>query len=127
MYWMICEQLLPSALFLTPHHCCPPPQEEYRAEGISWHNIDYIDNTGCINLISKKPTALLHLLDEECKYVSCHVKAFLFSLFAIPFFLYTSVLVKAIPQGSFLQCHINMCTFVPKPVKRVCSRVSSSS
>ncbi len=42
-------------------------QEEYRAEGISWLNIDYIDNTGCINLISKKPTALFHLLDEECK------------------------------------------------------------
>uniref|UniRef100_A0A8K9XR22 Myosin IXA n=1 Tax=Oncorhynchus mykiss TaxID=8022 RepID=A0A8K9XR22_ONCMY len=43
-------------------------QEEYRAESISWHNIDYIDNTGCINLISKKPTALLHLLDEECNF-----------------------------------------------------------
>uniref|UniRef100_A0A8D0D197 Myosin IXA n=1 Tax=Sander lucioperca TaxID=283035 RepID=A0A8D0D197_SANLU len=43
-------------------------QEEYRAEGISWHNIDYIDNTGCINLISKKPTALFHLLDEECNF-----------------------------------------------------------
>ncbi|KTG40962.1 hypothetical protein cypCar_00030410, partial [Cyprinus carpio] len=43
-------------------------QEEYRSEDIAWHNIDYIDNTGCINLISKKPTALLHLLDEECKY-----------------------------------------------------------
>ncbi|KAL0967924.1 hypothetical protein UPYG_G00259890 [Umbra pygmaea] len=43
-------------------------QEEYRAEGISWHNIDYIDNTACINLISKKPTALLHLLDEECNF-----------------------------------------------------------
>ncbi|XP_056615540.1 unconventional myosin-IXAa isoform X5 [Triplophysa dalaica] len=43
-------------------------QEEYRSEGISWHNIDYIDNTGCINLISKKPTALLHLLDEECNF-----------------------------------------------------------
>lgn len=42
-------------------------QEEYRSEGISWHMIDYIDNTACINLISKKPTALLHLLDEECK------------------------------------------------------------
>ncbi|XP_072138219.1 unconventional myosin-IXAa isoform X1 [Mobula birostris] len=43
-------------------------QEEYRAEGISWHNIDYIDNSGCINLISKKPTGLLHLLDEECNF-----------------------------------------------------------
>lgn len=43
-------------------------QEEYRAEGISWHNIDYIDNTCCINLISKKPTGLLHLLDEESNF-----------------------------------------------------------
>ncbi|XP_041082739.1 unconventional myosin-IXAa-like isoform X6 [Polyodon spathula] len=43
-------------------------QEEYRSEGISWHNIAYIDNTGCINLISKKPTALFHLLDEECNF-----------------------------------------------------------
>ncbi|XP_046714950.1 unconventional myosin-IXAb isoform X1 [Silurus meridionalis] len=43
-------------------------QEEYRSEGISWHMIDYIDNTSCINLISKKPTALLHLLDEECNF-----------------------------------------------------------
>ncbi|XP_074521897.1 unconventional myosin-IXAa isoform X3 [Halichoeres trimaculatus] len=43
-------------------------QEEYRSEGISWRNIDYIDNTGCITLISKKPTALFHLLDEECNF-----------------------------------------------------------
>uniref|UniRef100_A0A4W5RQI9 Myosin motor domain-containing protein n=1 Tax=Hucho hucho TaxID=62062 RepID=A0A4W5RQI9_9TELE len=56
MYWMTCEQLFTAGT------------EEYRAEGISWHNIDYMDNTGCINLISKKPTALLHLLDEECNF-----------------------------------------------------------
>ncbi|XP_076142942.1 unconventional myosin-IXAa isoform X4 [Alosa pseudoharengus] len=43
-------------------------QEEYRAEGITWHNIDYIDNTSCIHLISRKPTGLLHLLDEECNF-----------------------------------------------------------
>uniref|UniRef100_A0A7N6F974 Myosin IXA n=1 Tax=Anabas testudineus TaxID=64144 RepID=A0A7N6F974_ANATE len=43
-------------------------QEEYRAEGITWHNIEYSDNSGCINLISKKPTALFHLLDEECNF-----------------------------------------------------------
>uniref|UniRef100_A0A8C2IXS6 Myosin IXB n=1 Tax=Cyprinus carpio TaxID=7962 RepID=A0A8C2IXS6_CYPCA len=42
-------------------------QEEYQAEGITWHNIDYIDNVGCIHLISKKPTGLLYLLDEESK------------------------------------------------------------
>ncbi|XP_076980007.1 unconventional myosin-IXa [Tamandua tetradactyla] len=43
-------------------------QEEYRIEGITWHNIEYIDNTCCINLISKKPTGLLHLLDEESNF-----------------------------------------------------------
>lgn len=44
-----------------------PVQEEYQAEGITWHNIDYTDNVGCIHLISKKPTGLLYLLDEESK------------------------------------------------------------
>lgn len=52
------------------HAVCLCPQEEYRAESITWHNIDYIDNTGCIHLISRKPTGLLPLLDEESKYVT---------------------------------------------------------
>ncbi|XP_063057168.1 si:zfos-588f8.1 isoform X3 [Engraulis encrasicolus] len=43
-------------------------QEEYQAEGITWHNIDYTDNVGCIHLISKKPTGLLQLLDEESNF-----------------------------------------------------------
>uniref|UniRef100_A0A8B9KBL4 Myosin IXB n=1 Tax=Astyanax mexicanus TaxID=7994 RepID=A0A8B9KBL4_ASTMX len=43
-------------------------QEEYQAEGITWHNIDYTDNVGCIQLISKKPTGLLYLLDEESNF-----------------------------------------------------------
>ncbi|XP_059425036.1 unconventional myosin-IXb-like isoform X1 [Carassius carassius] len=43
-------------------------QEEYQAEGITWHNIDYTDNFGCIHLISKKPTGLLYLLDEESNF-----------------------------------------------------------
>ncbi|KAI7790960.1 putative unconventional myosin-IXb [Triplophysa rosa] len=43
-------------------------QEEYQTEGITWHNIDYIDNVGCIHLISKKPTGLLYLLDEESNF-----------------------------------------------------------
>ncbi|XP_073917766.1 unconventional myosin-IXa isoform X5 [Castor canadensis] len=43
-------------------------QEEYRAEGISWRNIDYTDNTCCLSLISRKPTGLLHLLDEESNF-----------------------------------------------------------
>ncbi|KAM6948221.1 LOW QUALITY PROTEIN: unconventional myosin-IXb [Aplochiton taeniatus] len=40
-------------------------QEEYKTEGIPWHNIVYTDNMECILLISKKPTGLFHLLDEE--------------------------------------------------------------
>ncbi|XP_052405097.1 unconventional myosin-IXb isoform X2 [Carassius gibelio] len=43
-------------------------QEEYRAEGIIWHNIDYPDNIGCISLFSKKPTGLFYLLDEESNF-----------------------------------------------------------
>nr|XP_020028912.1 unconventional myosin-IXb isoform X2 [Castor canadensis] len=43
-------------------------QEEYQSEGIAWHNIDYTDNVGCIRLISKKPTGLFHLLDEESNF-----------------------------------------------------------
>uniref|UniRef100_A0A8C1N4R1 Myosin IXb n=1 Tax=Cyprinus carpio TaxID=7962 RepID=A0A8C1N4R1_CYPCA len=43
-------------------------QEEYRAEGITWHNIDYTDNIGCISLFSKKPTGLFYLLDEESNF-----------------------------------------------------------
>ncbi|KAK3567179.1 hypothetical protein QTP86_011772 [Hemibagrus guttatus] len=40
-------------------------QDEYVLEGISWTSVSYTDNVGCINLISKKPTGLLYLLDEE--------------------------------------------------------------
>lgn len=50
------------------HHIFNLEQEEYQAEGITWHNIDYIDNVGCIHLISKKPTGLLYLLDEESNF-----------------------------------------------------------
>ncbi|KAM9384178.1 unconventional myosin-IXb isoform 2-T2 [Pholidichthys leucotaenia] len=50
------------------NHIFTLEQEEYQAEGITWHNIDYTDNVGCINLISKKPTGLLYLLDEESNF-----------------------------------------------------------
>ncbi|XP_054835743.1 unconventional myosin-IXb isoform X3 [Eublepharis macularius] len=43
-------------------------QEEYRSEGIAWHNIAYTDNVACIHLISKKPTGLFYLLDEESNF-----------------------------------------------------------
>ncbi|TNN58068.1 Unconventional myosin-IXb [Liparis tanakae] len=40
-------------------------QEDYVAEGITWQSIGYTDNSGCIELVSKKSTGLLALLDEE--------------------------------------------------------------
>ncbi|KAF1383643.1 hypothetical protein PFLUV_G00133990 [Perca fluviatilis] len=40
-------------------------QEDYVSEGITWQNIDYTDNTGCIQLISEKSTGLFNLLDKE--------------------------------------------------------------
>ncbi|XP_070212949.1 unconventional myosin-IXb-like [Littorina saxatilis] len=43
-------------------------QEEYQREGIQWKNIEFIDNTGCLELFSKKPSGLFHLLDEECNF-----------------------------------------------------------
>ncbi|KAM4678168.1 unconventional myosin-IXa isoform 2-T2 [Discoglossus pictus] len=43
-------------------------QEQYRSEGISWNNITYSDNSGCISLISKRPTGLIQLLDEESNF-----------------------------------------------------------
>lgn len=42
-------------------------QEEYRKEGIRWNNIDFMDNTGCLQLIEGKPNGLLCLLDDQCK------------------------------------------------------------
>ncbi|XP_031720850.1 unconventional myosin-IXb isoform X2 [Anarrhichthys ocellatus] len=42
-------------------------QEDYVSEGITWQNIDYTDNSGCIQLISKESTGLFDLLDMESK------------------------------------------------------------
>lgn len=43
-------------------------QEEYSKEGINWSKIEFIDNQGTIDLISKKPVGLLYLLDEESNF-----------------------------------------------------------
>ncbi|CAG9822727.1 unnamed protein product [Phaedon cochleariae] len=43
-------------------------QEEYRKEGIRWTNIDFMDNTGCLQLIEGKPNGLIFLLDDQCNF-----------------------------------------------------------
>ena len=52
---------------ITNEYSCVYFQEEYMKEGIQWKNIEFIDNTGCLYLFSRKPTGLFHLIDEECK------------------------------------------------------------
>ena len=44
-------------------------QVEYEAEGIEWSSVSFVDNQECLDLVAKKPTGLLQLLDEECRYV----------------------------------------------------------
>lgn len=42
-------------------------QEEYAREGIEWQQLDYADNQNVIDLISKKPHGLFHVLDAQCR------------------------------------------------------------
>ncbi|KAL1505209.1 hypothetical protein ABEB36_004823 [Hypothenemus hampei] len=52
-------------------------QEEYRKEGIRWTNIDFMDNTGCLQLIESKPNGLLCLLDDQCNFPGATVETLL--------------------------------------------------
>ena len=43
-------------------------QEEYKSERISWSVIGFKDNQAVIDMISKKPLGILHLLDDESNF-----------------------------------------------------------
>ncbi|XP_049868627.1 myosin-VIIa-like [Pectinophora gossypiella] len=43
-------------------------QEQYEKEGITWTNINYIDNQENLDVIGLKPMNLLSLIDEESKF-----------------------------------------------------------
>lgn len=42
-------------------------QNEYKKEGIKWRDIEFMDNSGCLQLFESKPTGLLCILDDLCK------------------------------------------------------------
>ena len=43
-------------------------QEEYMKEKIDWKTIEFRDNQSCIDMISKYPSGLLHILDDESHF-----------------------------------------------------------
>ena len=43
-------------------------QDEYVREGLEWESVDYVDNSTCLSLMVGKPTGMIWLLDEECRY-----------------------------------------------------------
>ncbi|XP_029970832.1 unconventional myosin-IXb-like isoform X2 [Salarias fasciatus] len=47
------------------HNIFTLEQEGYVSEGIAWENIEFTDNSGCVQLFSAKPFGLFHLLDDE--------------------------------------------------------------
>lgn len=67
--WWSLHALLSLHLFSLANLNCSliVVQEEYQREGIQWKNIEFIDNTACVDLFAKRPTGLLALLDEESK------------------------------------------------------------
>uniref|UniRef100_A0A3Q2P762 Myosin IXb n=1 Tax=Fundulus heteroclitus TaxID=8078 RepID=A0A3Q2P762_FUNHE len=52
-------------------------QEDYVSEGIIWQNINFTDNSDCIQLISGKSEGLFHLLNEESNLPQAQDKAVL--------------------------------------------------
>ncbi|XP_011270021.1 hypothetical protein CAOG_08449, partial [Capsaspora owczarzaki ATCC 30864] len=54
--------------FYFNQHIFKLEQEEYSREGISWEKINFVDNQGCLDLIAKKPTGILSVLDDESNF-----------------------------------------------------------
>ena len=44
-------------------------QEEYKREGIEWAFVDFPDNQDCLDLIGKKGSGIIPILDDMCKAV----------------------------------------------------------
>lgn len=53
--------------FLFLQHVFKYEQNEYKKEVIKWRDIEFMDNSGCLQLFESKPTGLLCILDDLCK------------------------------------------------------------
>ncbi len=60
--------------FYFNKHIFKLEQEEYSKEKINWKIIDYIDNKPCIDLISKKPSGIFHILDDESSFPKVNIE-----------------------------------------------------
>ncbi|CAB4070032.1 unnamed protein product [Lepeophtheirus salmonis] len=52
-------------------------QAEYAKEQIDWTPINYIDNGPILNILSKKPVGIFHLLDDESNFPKANDTSFL--------------------------------------------------
>jgi myosin-15 len=69
--------------FYFNKHIFKLEQQEYSKEKITWQFISYTDNQPVIDLISRKPHGIIHLLDDESNFPQvwkllpiCHCKLF---------------------------------------------------
>lgn len=61
-------------------------QEEYKREGIKWAFVDFPDNQGVLDLIGKKGSGIIPILDDMCKAVGMTDRCVcLHYLFRVPF------------------------------------------
>ncbi|KAH9320576.1 hypothetical protein KI387_015215, partial [Taxus chinensis] len=62
-------------------HVFKMEQEEYSNEEIDWSYIEFIDNQDVLDLIEKKPTGIISLLDEACMFPRSTHETFATKLF----------------------------------------------
>ena len=62
-------------------HVFKQEQEEYEREAIDWSYIEFVDNQDVLDLIEKKNTGIISLLDEACMFPATTHEQFAQKLF----------------------------------------------